>query len=524
MGSSSSPSKKAHKSGSKKASSSSLASSSSTTPSKRKSNDQPLPTSSSSSEKKVKTRENQRSSVVGDFIGSKEKPPSGKAVCRVSKAREAGPVLASFADFTPSPSTPFTLYRAEPLAGAPVNGEGIQDRLVLAGETDTIEYLGDNWRFGNLEENKGYTGEYMLGVYDPSTSSVTLRSAPLFTVSRSVKALNDLVGMADERESQDWSVRVQARRDLGEAFGNRKAKAAVRNQDRMKVDTRNMEGILDQVTEGIEDSTASLPTKEVLEATANQARPVPPANLQAEHPSEAYALSDLIPPNVLKQLSIKRLIDCQDQASLAAALPVPGPRHSRWLVTRTWSAVQNAQHSQASSSTTSFDSDGQAIPKPGGGEEARNRVKVALYIALLWAFRKNSKLADRSVLVEKLKLEGEQEPVLEDMIRRFTETQRGSNKPQLTTFSETKLLAYMFALCLHLDNFSVDSQSIASDLALAPKRVSDIFKSLGCTSADRVQHGIDDNSKEYSRKEKRMILKLPLVFPKVSRGGPPKKR
>lgn len=100
---------------------------------------------------------------------------------------------------------------------------------------------------------------YMLGVYDPATSSVTLRAVPLFTVSRRIKALANLRESASSAGG-DWEARVQARRELGEAFGNRKARLAVRNQDRMKVDTRNMEGIQDAITDGIDDATAQLPT------------------------------------------------------------------------------------------------------------------------------------------------------------------------------------------------------------------------------------------------------------------------
>lgn len=44
------------------------------------------------------------------------------------------------------------------------------------------------------------------------------------------------------------------------------------------------------------------------------------------------------------------------------------------------------------------------------------------------------------------------------------------NSGQVTSFTETKLYAYMFALCLHLENFSIDPTSLSKDLGLKPTR------------------------------------------------------
>lgn len=41
---------------------------------------------------------------------------------------------------------------------------------------------------------------------------------------------------------------------------------------------------------------------------------------------------------------------------------------------------------------------------------------------------------------------------------------------QVTGFTETKLLAYMFALALHLDYFTIDAASLANDLGLPPTK------------------------------------------------------
>lgn len=100
---------------------------------------------------------------------------------------------------------------------------------------------------------------YMVGIYDPSTSTVELRAAPAFIVRRSIKALNDvsasISGYGVNDGTMDWDSRVAARRDLGEAFGNRKTKLKAKADDRMKVNTANMTGIMETVQKEIEENS-----------------------------------------------------------------------------------------------------------------------------------------------------------------------------------------------------------------------------------------------------------------------------
>lgn len=98
-----------------------------------------------------------------------------------------------------------------------------------------------------------------MGIYDPVTSTVTLRAAPAFTVRRRIKALAEqslaISSVLDGEGAQDYAARVLAKRDLGEAFGNRKTKIKARNDDRMKVNTENMSDVMATMREGIETSS-----------------------------------------------------------------------------------------------------------------------------------------------------------------------------------------------------------------------------------------------------------------------------
>lgn len=94
------------------------------------------------------------------------------------------------------------------------------------------------------------------------------------------------------------------------------------------------------------------------------------------------------------------------------------------------------------------------------------------------------------------------------------------NRAQITSFTETKLYAYMFALCLHLENFSIDPSALSKDLGLGPTRVTEIFKSLGCTTAKKPVFQADGSSKQ----ERTLVLKIPFELPKPRKGRAPQKK
>lgn len=434
---------------------------------------------------------------------------------------QAGAAFASFADYAPAPSTSFNLYRAD---GIP-DESGYRDdeddeRLLLAGETDTMAYVGSNFEYGSSVENRGYTGEYMIGIYDPSSSTVTLKALSAFQVSRSIKANSSLSSISSTKKFADYQAMTSARRDLGEAFGNRKQKNNAKNQDKMKVDTNNMDMILDDFTSGIETSLASLPSLEQVMASSTATRPMPPANLDAKHPSEAYKLSELISTSVFNALPVQALVDNASdvnalQELLPAAKPFPG-----WILTRLVDNAQRAAHLDSSTATrhTTFsdDDDSDDAPKvamPALGatedkEDAMIKVRIAYYITLLYYVHSRPQLVGKKGrLIELLKLDGldSAKQVVNSIYHTFTETPSGSSKAVMSAFHQTKMLSYLCALALHLDNFSVSHSQLARDCNIAPAHLREIFRSLGCTSST-------------AGGEKRMVLKTPFSLPQPRTG------
>ncbi|KDN51335.1 hypothetical protein K437DRAFT_254923 [Tilletiaria anomala UBC 951] len=456
-----------------------------------------------------------------------EPPEDDHIVLRSSQNTSTGPILVSAPNFAVPPNTPFTLYTAPAPNGYNLDGaqDASDERYVLSGENDIMHYIstnGDYTQFTEMERGKSrmreYEGEYLIGIYDPETSAVTLRLAPLLSIQRRVKALNSLEPMAIG--TGDWQARQLARRDLGNLFGNRKMKAKASNEDRMRVDgsTEGMQKILKQVTAGISTATSAFASEMPKEAmsggvSAETIRYIPAPNLQATHPSQAFSIDAIIPSTVFRALDVKWLAEAESEEAAAKQLPSPGPARSAYLLSHVWNAVKANRSCNASDNDASIGST--SILKHGLGKE---RLRLALYASLLFALWRNLRnLNDREKLSGKLKLKGGSGSgiVLEDLLTRFTEEERGTHKRTLTRPMETKLLAYMAAIFLHLDSFSVDITRVAAGLELPHPRVQEIFKSLGCTPAQIAVSGSGDGA---TKKERRMVLKVPLTFPKPKRG------
>jgi len=115
---------------------------------------------------------------------------------------------------------------------------------------------------------------------------MNLRAVPLFLVSHHVKALQ-LSGAPASTHRSDYSV---ARNQLGEAFGTKKARAAIRAVERNKIDVGAMgDGVQNVIQNMIQSNTSLLPQKLEAEKSANTHRLIPRFNEQASSPSEVSA-------------------------------------------------------------------------------------------------------------------------------------------------------------------------------------------------------------------------------------------
>lgn len=388
---------------------------------------------------------------------------------------QLGPVLAHFPSVKPSKSTAFSCYQTGDNAktlGDTDDAEFADLPTLVAGETDSVDFHSANQTTGC---------RYLVGVHDKKTGITTIRPAPLHTLARDVKALKGLEPIA-----VSVLQRLEARAALGETFGTKKAKLAIKAQERNKVDVSAMETVVDHLQESIQKSTQALPSKEEAQATADSTRLVPPYNAEATVPSEVYPLHNIIPEAEWRTLSATPFL-VVGQKQRTPLLPF---QRSKWI----------NQHLHSTCDSTS---------------PSKTNIKILQYISFMMFFRKMAVQSNLGKVSLEEKLASMPSVVADGLLSRFTESARSSSKPQFTSQKETLLLTHMFALCLRVDDYATDTELIARDLSQSTQSINSLFKSMGCqitklTLTDLKRLGLPDSAAE----TKHALLKIPLEFPK----------
>ena len=98
----------------------------------------------------------------------------------------------------------------------------------------------------------------MVAIYNKRTRKTIYRDVDIPTqiLSRHVKALKNLKPM-----EVSVAERMKLRNTLGETFGTKKAKAAIRAHERNRVDVDAMRGVAGHLQTEILDNTETLPTQ-----------------------------------------------------------------------------------------------------------------------------------------------------------------------------------------------------------------------------------------------------------------------
>ncbi|KAI6142416.1 A49-like RNA polymerase I associated factor-domain-containing protein [Pisolithus tinctorius] len=155
----------------------------------------------------------------------------------------------------PSPNCNWALFLTRGNAkavGDSDDAEFIDLPTLIAGETDSIDFHSANQAAGC---------RYLVSVHDKKTGKTTIRPAPLHILTCDVKALK-----GQEPIAVSVLQRLEACAALGESFGTKKAKLAIKAQEQNKVDVSAMKTVVDHLQESIQKSTQALPSKEEAQA------------------------------------------------------------------------------------------------------------------------------------------------------------------------------------------------------------------------------------------------------------------
>ncbi|KAJ2516046.1 DNA-directed RNA polymerase I subunit rpa49 [Coemansia sp. RSA 2049] len=417
-----------------------------------------------------------RKSLGGD-AGSK------KIEVSIDTSRAAvQPVVASFAAAVPPVASTFATYKS-------VDKNKASECIVVS-ETEKIEYVGQTF-----EDNKPlFTGcQYLVGVYDKTTDTVTFRTAPYVRINSTIKSLKDSTGVVD----RDISSRIiQARNELGEAFGNKKRKAQIRAEERNRINMDSVKGDMSVIEASIGVRTSSMPTAQDLKGLENANRPIPKYDPEATKPEDIYDMDDVLPKPIVSHINVTPLTKATDVDGYRQNLPV----RSLFVLKKVESLLLNQR-------------------KPD--IDLLRRVVYLSYLMKFFTFSASA-LKNRDKCVELLMCAPE---VSDQIFEKFTECVAGSVNPDgspvviRTPASESKLVCHIAVLMLAVNNWVVYPLELSADLGLPIRKAEKFLTSVGCklevASADEIATCVM-SKRPKAGASKKAVLKAPIEFPKQS--------
>ncbi|AMD19575.1 HCL576Wp [Eremothecium sinecaudum] len=392
---------------------------------------------------------------------------------------EPAVVVASFFNGFKAPSeTSFELYK----------NKTSRDSFILHGENDRLEYHGET-----EEDNASY--DYVLGVYEPSKKSVELYKAPVVSASVISKSKKKLAGPVIKQGSSRPSAMRNA---LGEAFGTKKAKKAIADMERNYIDSDKLVGSAIDIVDSVKTASKDLPSKEQLQQTATEDRPTPLANVDATDVEQIYPIHNIIPKKEWSFIRVGPILNETDTQKKLQMLPFS---KSNYITKKLATLTQVSQ---------------------------MQKLQLLYYLSLLFGVYDNRRCNDKVKLLEKLN--APPDTLLHGILDRFTVARPGQfGRSKERSFiidpqNEDKLLCYIVAIVMHLENFIVEVSPIAQELGLKPSKMVNIFKTLGAivkgaTVAQAQAFGIP---KSAASTYKIATLKVPFKLPEInkrSRGG-----
>jgi DNA-directed RNA polymerase I subunit RPA49 len=313
---------------------------------------------------------------------------------------------------------------------------------------------------------------HYIGVFDPKTGKMEIVEAKKMVVQGTVRSQKPPESALRPKTA------FEIRTILGETFGTRKAKKAIRAVTENAITASGAPGRMGNsdlaLMDSIKGTTENMATREQLDAAVEQARPVPRCNYDAEEIQDVYIPAQLIGAEVLKSIPV---LDWQEKVKAQEAISVP----SRFVANR--------------------------ISRVAHNENALERLRVMRYLLMVLIFwattRPGKERGTRSVgRRDQLKsaMGAVPEMVIENIRRKFSD-----NGVMRKTHVDL-LMTHCCVFASIIDNFEVNTLDLKEDLKLEQKQMAQYFMEIGARMTQ---------SKKGGRIDHIARLALPLQFPKV---------
>ncbi|KAF2095234.1 A49-like RNA polymerase I associated factor [Rhizodiscina lignyota] len=406
---------------------------------------------------------------------------------KVSLLRESGelcPVIASSPGLSFPSDISLKAYKKRdstvPIPGRPAPEGKPYELLLQSSDHPRLDYEAH-------QEQDGANGllQHYIGVYDPKTGDLKLMEARKLVLRTTLRPEE---GSEDEME-EPRQTNASLRQNLGMEFGTKKAKKAIASLTVNAIspakgtgDGKPKDAATKALLNSIAASTVDMPSRRDLQASVDDAKPRPKANLSATAVRDVYPLVSLIGPEELKNLPVKEWIDAV--------------KEKQDVLTRSRYVARRLQQ-------TARDDDNQ------------DRVKALRYLTVLielYAAGKPSrgggkKLPPRDALNKRL---GVDEALVSSVVRKF------ADGGDMTKWKVDNLVTHICALALIVDNFESDVNDIREDLSLDNKQITQYFHEIGCTITAPTERERERTkiTKAEAFNHRMARLRIPLDFPK----------
>ena len=383
-------------------------------------------------------------------------------------------IASFFKGFRAPVETDFELYRKK----------ASKKDYLLHGENQRLEYEG---RTDDLAKNN----QSVVAVYNSKKNTVQLYKAPILVSKVVSKANKNLRGPTIKNKDVRGSV---LRNALGEAFGTKKAKKAIADLERNRIDAEKLSGVAVDIVDAVRVASKDLPTRKQLEENVSNDRPTPVANVDATDVEQIYPVENIISDYEMQFIRVGHLLKETDVEKKMESFPFA----SKYITKKLTIFTQPTQ-----------------LPK----------LQLLYYLSLLLGVYNNRRVNNKVKLLERLN--SPPETLIDGVLDKFTLArpgQFGRSKDRsffIDPQHEDKLLCYILTIIMHLDNFIVEISPLAQELNTKPSKIVALFRVLGAivkgaTVSQADAFGI---AKSAANTYKIATLKVPFKLPEMVRRG-----
>lgn len=358
--------------------------------------------------------------------------------------------------------------------------------VLIQGENERLEYIANN-----DTEPFDY---YLVNIEDDKMKLFKTRFfKDSKIISKSKKSLK-----SPAIRNSDKNIRVSTKRNqLGEAFGTNKAKKAIADIERNRIDSEKLLENSQMIIDNVNSKVENLPTK--FEMDESLERVTPACNPDAVDPMDIYPIESIVNKKLLKDIRLDDLIAGSKEDII---------------------------------NTFPYAKEGIVLEKINQFNENTPTTKWQLlyFTSLLISLFKNKNMHSKDKLLEKYSENNKPSDTLIDyVLSNFTiyKVSGAFGKSKNNSFivdprNEDKILCYIICSILQLNGFFLEITPLAKELNLKPSKINELLKIIGCQVKNITQTqanalSLDKNITKSNYKV--ATLKVPFKVPAITRRG-----